>query len=134
MNASWIWDERQPRRGWQKGTKEALAARQNGRCMYCGFKDDLAHMDIDHKTPHARNGGTNLANLQLLCHPCNLLKGNRTDGEFRKLYRLGPSRGAEPPSRRIPRTYFNQITEELKAKARTKAAAKKKKADDWGWF
>jgi hypothetical protein len=99
--------------------------------MYCGFKGELAYMDIDHKTPHAKRGGINLANLQLLCHPCNLLKGKRTDGEFRKLYNLGPSRGAEPPSRRRLRSYFDEITEELKAKSKARA---KKRADDWGWL
>lgn len=126
-----FWDEPASRRSWPKGTKEALRDRQKGRCMYCGFKGDLAYMDIDHKTPHARNGGTNLSNLQLLCHPCNLLKGKRTDGAFRKLYNLGPSRGAVPPSRRIPRSYFDKITEDLKAKSKALA---KKKVDDWSLF
>jgi hypothetical protein len=126
-----FWDEPAHRRSWPKGTKEALGARQNNRCMYCGFKEDLAHMDIDHKTPHSRIGGSNLANLQLLCRPCNVLKGKRTDGEFRKLYKLGPSRGALPPSQRIPRAYFDNITKTLQAKAKTAA---KKRNDGWSFF
>ncbi len=41
------------------------------------FLDDL---HIDHVVPVSRGGLTEPENLQTLCAPCNLRKGNRADG------------------------------------------------------
>lgn len=111
-----------------KRLKELIFRDQGGRCMYCGIKLDIAHMALDHKTAFANKGSDNPANFQVLCGPCNRLKAKRNDGEFRRLYKLGPSRGATPPGRAIPRSYFNDVTKELKKKAATN---KKKQAPNW---
>jgi HNH endonuclease len=56
---------------------------QGGRCASCGFS--LEHgRHLDHKTPRARGGSSGLSNLQLLCPDCNIIKGDRTDREFRR--------------------------------------------------
>lgn len=57
--------------------RSAVLARDKHRCRQCGSTDDL---HIDHILPVSRGGLTVLDNLQTLCAPCNLRKGNRTDG------------------------------------------------------
>jgi hypothetical protein len=45
-----------------------------GECFYCGATDDLS---IDHIIPRSKGGSDEEANLQCLCLPCNMRKGNR---------------------------------------------------------
>ena len=94
-------------RRYKKGTKEELYKKQKGQCMYCGIKLNIRYFHIDHKTPIARGGGNTPGNRQLLCAPCNNRKGDLTDGEFRRKYKLTPSRKAKgPPSRILSQTRF----------------------------
>ena len=64
--------EEEPRRRKRitKSERETLYRAQNGRCMYCGFEDEIAHFDVDHKTPVSKNGKDSIGNLQMLCGPC----------------------------------------------------------------
>ena len=43
---------------------------------------------LDHRTPIARGGRHELANLAVCCERCNRLKGQLTEGEFRELLAL----------------------------------------------
>ena len=113
-----------------KKEKEGLFQIQKGRCMYCGIKQELGRFDIDHKKPVAKGGKNSFANYQLLCPPCNKRKGKLSDGEFRKKYKLSGSRGAKPPTKRIPLSYFEQKTKTI---AKKKATKRKKEEDLWGW-
>lgn len=91
-----------PRRTTQE-EKEHLYQKQKGRCNYCGCKLPIHHLQADHRTPVDRDGPNTLSNKQLLCGPCNRRKGDLTDGEFRRRYRLPGSRIAKsPPTRAIP--------------------------------
>lgn len=45
-----------------------------GLCAYCGSSDNLS---IDHVKPVSKGGGNERTNLQCLCLPCNIKKGNR---------------------------------------------------------
>lgn len=45
-----------------------------GQCAYCGAAEDLS---VDHIIPISKGGSDEEANLQCLCLPCNLRKGNR---------------------------------------------------------
>ena len=111
-----------------KSTKEELYKKQRGKCMYCGIKLTIRYFHLDHKTPVARGGGDNIGNLQLLCAPCNGRKGDMTDGEFRRKYRLTPSRQVKgPPSRPLSQSRFDKITKENAEKRA------KKRRDDWYW-
>jgi len=62
--------------------------RDDYRCQYCGtvnteHENPLYH--IDHIIPVSRGGKTELANLQLLCEPCNLSKAARLEEEQPKV-------------------------------------------------
>lgn len=46
--------------------------RDGGRCTRCGSNENL---EFDHIIPLARGGANTERNLQLLCEPCNRLKG-----------------------------------------------------------
>ena len=55
----------------------ALEQRQNLRCALCGTRlDRSARPHVDHIVPVALGGKSDLANLQLLCHQCNVGKGS----------------------------------------------------------
>jgi hypothetical protein len=49
-------------------------ARDGGRCVRCGSKQEL---HFDHIIPVAKGGGNSDANIQILCQPCNLKKSDR---------------------------------------------------------
>jgi hypothetical protein len=112
-----------------KAEKAPLYKYQNGRCNYCGVKLEMAYLEIDHKTPVARYGSNRFSNFQLLCGPCNKRKGDMTDGEFRRAYKLTPSRQVDgPPNRVIPQKYFEGISKTIAAK---KANYRRRAAETW---
>lgn len=53
----------------------AIGRRDGFKCAACGSVDNL---QLDHVEPVALGGETHPRNLQLLCQPCNLRKGERT--------------------------------------------------------
>jgi len=66
------------RREWERlrrSIRPLILERDGARCRYCGRTDAPLH--IDHITPIARGGSNELANLQVLCAPCNRAKGAR---------------------------------------------------------
>jgi HNH endonuclease len=52
--------------------KIAVAVRDGGRCRQCGSTADLHY---DHVIPWSKGGANTVANIQLLCGPCNRRKG-----------------------------------------------------------
>lgn len=52
--------------------KIAVAARDGGRCRQCG---STVNLHFDHVIPWSRGGANTVANIQLLCGPCNRRKG-----------------------------------------------------------
>ena len=52
--------------------KIAVAARDGGRCRQCGSSTDL---HFDHVIAWSKGGANTVANIQLLCGPCNRRKG-----------------------------------------------------------
>jgi 5-methylcytosine-specific restriction endonuclease McrA len=53
-------------------------------CAYCRAPVSFA-VQVDHRTPIARGGRHQLANLAVCCSRCNALKGQLTEVEFREL-------------------------------------------------
>ena len=57
--------------------KETLYASQQRRCNGCKYEMPLHALTIDHIVPRSKGGLDTASNLQLLCHTCNAIKGNR---------------------------------------------------------
>ena len=60
--------------------KELLYACQERKCVGCEYELPLHVLTIDHITPRSKGGLDAIGNLQLLCHSCNAIKGNRDMG------------------------------------------------------
>lgn len=60
-----------------------LWAFQAGECAGCREPLPMRVLEVDHIVPRSNGGGDDLANLQLLCRPCNATKGNRTNAFLR---------------------------------------------------
>lgn len=64
-----------------KSDIENIQISQGHKCAFCGC-GTLKSFHVDHKLPISR-GGTNWPdNIQILCAPCNLKKGAKTNEEF----------------------------------------------------
>jgi 5-methylcytosine-specific restriction endonuclease McrA len=70
--------------------REAIHAREGGRCFYCRRRVTAATRCLDHIIPRARRGRNGYRNLVSSCSECNSLKGERRAEDFlRWLYREG---------------------------------------------
>jgi len=54
-----------------------LCQRQSNRCAWCLKQFTPETLTIDHFHPISKGGGNELTNIQALCFPCNIKKGNR---------------------------------------------------------
>jgi len=63
-------------------TRSQVRSRANERCEYCQLKseDDPLPFHIEHIIPKKHRGSSELANLALACHQCNLHKGPNLSG------------------------------------------------------
>ena len=64
--------------------KELLYVSQNRKCIGCEYELPLHVLTIDHITPRSRGGQDSIGNLQLMCHTCNAIKGNRSMGYLKQ--------------------------------------------------
>ncbi len=62
----------------RKRTREAVRARYQYRCGYCGVDetDVGAELTVDHFQPSSRDGSDELDNLVYCCNACNQFKGD----------------------------------------------------------
>lgn len=56
--------------------KRQAYEQQQGCCPMCKETFELSEMEADHITPFSQGGRTTMANLQMLCKPCNRAKLN----------------------------------------------------------
>lgn len=74
-------------------TRQHVEVRANHRCEYCDLhKDDepFLRFHIEHIVARQHGGGSELSNLALACHHCNLHKGPNLSG-------IDPDTGAVAP-------------------------------------
>lgn len=57
--------------------QEFVWQRDEGRCVYCGARENLHY---DHVIPVAKGGGNDISNIQILCQDCNLRKSDSIGG------------------------------------------------------
>lgn len=70
--------------------RELLYVSQNRKCAGCQHYLPLHVLTIDHIHPRSLGGLDALGNLQLMCHTCNAIKGNRSMDYLREqLHRRG---------------------------------------------
>lgn len=50
-------------------------------CRGCGKYMPFEKMTLDHKVPKSKGGTLANTNIQLMCQPCNVAKGNRMPEE-----------------------------------------------------
>ena len=116
--------------------KQDLYRSQDGRCMYCGTRQRMDLMDVDHKIPLARGGSDSRRNLQLLCRTCNARKGAKTDREFRAAYRnAGVPQSQTVPSRAIRQSTLVAAGKQSQTKRRRERRTSRLRdpLHDWRW-
>jgi 5-methylcytosine-specific restriction endonuclease McrA len=68
--------------------RQAIHAREDGRCFYCLRSITCKRWCLDHVVPRAQSGRNSYRNLVSCCMDCNSLKADRDAVEFvRSLYR-----------------------------------------------
>lgn len=74
---------------WQnRALRDAIHARERGRCFYCIRRVARGSRCLDHVVPRAKLGRNSYRNLVSCCHECNSKKTDRPADEFlRWLYR-----------------------------------------------
>lgn len=57
--------------------QNTVFSRDGFKCRACGSEPGADHLHIDHIVPISAGGPHEVSNMQVLCAPCNLTKGNK---------------------------------------------------------
>lgn len=68
----------------EKEFRQAIYAKYNGHCAYCGAKITYGQMQADHIHPRSRGGEWTYENFNPSCSSCNHFKGAYTVEELRE--------------------------------------------------
>ena len=86
-------DERHVRKSFSPKTREAVYAKCNGHCAYCGCEITMKEMQVDHLKAFYNGGNDELDNLMPSCRQCNFYKSTFSLEVYREhvkglLYRI----------------------------------------------
>lgn len=71
--------DRKKRKPMSKKVANAILHKYHFKCASCGSGDRL---QVDHIVPVSKGGKDHMENLQILCQPCNLKKGTKSNEQF----------------------------------------------------
>lgn len=77
--------------------RQAIFARDEHRCQYCGHRYPTAQLSLDHVSPRSKGGTTTWENVVCCCLNCNIKKGGRTPHEARMKLVTKPVRPKRSP-------------------------------------
>ncbi len=63
-------------------SREAVFARDQWCCVYCGTEGTPETLSVDHVQPRMRGGDHSAGNVVTACLPCNARKAHRSHAEF----------------------------------------------------
>ena len=93
-------------------TNQALFARDQHLCLYCGREFSRHALTRDHVQPVSRGGRDVWENVVTACGSCNLLKGSRLPQECRMIPRLTPAQPStwqlQENGRAFPPNYLHE--------------------------
>ena len=98
-----------------KKTRQAVYAKYNGRCAYCGRAIDIKDMQVDHfaaKRGWAGEGSDDIANLMPACRMCNHYKRANSLETFRRYIAEIPRKLCENYIYKVGVVYGNVIQNE----------------------
>ncbi len=61
-----------------KFNRRNIFARDKNRCQYCGKKQPISELSLDHVLPRSAGGKATWTNIVCACTSCNVKKGGRT--------------------------------------------------------
>lgn len=106
--------------------RNAIYAKYQGRCAYCGREIAISDMQVDHIIPKANGGTDDYDNLMPSCRTCNHYKRAESLETFRKwistipcklaereyIYKVGMAYGFYDGEQKTVRFYFEGSEEQ----------------------
>jgi uncharacterized protein (TIGR02646 family) len=98
-----------------KETRQAVYAKYDGRCAYCGRSIEYKDMQVDHFIPkngYNESGSDDISNLMPACRMCNHYKRANSLETFRKYIQEIPQKLRENYIYKVGVAYGNVIENE----------------------
>lgn len=77
-------------KAWLKALRADALSAQRGLCYYCRNPLAARQATADHKDPVSKGGCDERHNICAACAPCNVAKGDLTEGQFLSIIKKPP--------------------------------------------